>query len=121
MRATACIVACSPTTGSVFVLRRGLGSYHSQASLDFGRRKPFNATHGTATAMQLSFDLFLCFGSIAWCSSRLVGHAFVGATAGVRCAMVCIRGRGCCSRSPPVEVHDVSPRLWSSIVPKQQS
>ena len=36
-----------------YFLRRGLGSYHSDLLLS-GRRKPWNATHGTATAMQLS-------------------------------------------------------------------
>ena len=55
MRATACIVACSPPTASSFFLRRRLGSYYSQLLLSGRRRrKPLNATDETATAMQLS-------------------------------------------------------------------
>ena len=59
----------------VFVWRR-LGSYHPQLLLS-GRRKPLNATHGTATAMQLSksWAFPLCFGSIPWFSSRLADRA----------------------------------------------
>ena len=133
MRATACIVACSPTTASVYFLRRGLGSYHSQL-LFSGRRKTLNATHGTATAMQLStsWSFPLRFGSIAWFSSRLAGRAgwkIVLATAmfflrshrrGTLCYVLYPWAR-LLLRSPPVEIHDASPRLWSSIVPKQQS
>ena len=53
MRATACMVACAPPQASVLFWRRRLGSYHSQPLLG-GRRKSQNATHGTATVMQLS-------------------------------------------------------------------
>ena len=52
MRATACVVACAPPKASASFWRRRLG-YHFQPLLG-GRRKPKNATHGTATAMQLS-------------------------------------------------------------------
>ena len=59
-----------------FYLRRRLGSYHSQLLLS-GRWKPLNATHGTATVMQLlkSWAFPLCFGSIAGFSSRLADRA----------------------------------------------
>ena len=113
-RPTACIVACSPPTASVFFWRRRLGSYHSQLFLS-GRLKPLNPTHGTATATQLSKSwAFPVFGSIAWFSSRMADLAggkivlaiatifFLGASAGVRCAMVCIRGSGCCPGRHPL-------------------
>ena len=133
MRATACIVACSPTTGSVFFCRRGLGSYHSQLLLS-GRRKPLNATHGTATAMQLSkFWAFLCVlgrslsSRRAW-SVELVAKLCLGPPwfffRSHRRGTLCYGlypWAGLFLRSPLVEVHGVSPRLWSSIVPKQQS
>ena len=133
MRATDCIVACSLPAASVLLWRRRLGSYHSQLLLS-GRRKFLNATHGTATAMQLSrsWDLPLCFGSIAWFSSRLADRA--GGKNVLATAMIFIlrshrRGTLCYGlypwarllpRSPPVEVHDLWPRLGSSTVPKQR-
>ena len=73
-RSTVCIVACAPPTASVLFWRRRLGSYRSHLLL---RRNSLNATHGTGTAMQLSkFWAFpLCFGLIAWFSSRLADRA----------------------------------------------
>ena len=54
-----------------FVWRRRVGSYHSQPLLD--GRKPKNATHGTATAMQLSsnelssaFSVVVAVGQSSW-------------------------------------------------------
>lgn len=68
-----------------------------------------NATHGPATAMQLSKSRAFppCLGLVAWVSLRLadlaggkIGLATamtrLGAIAGVRCATSCSRGRGRC-------------------------
>ena len=77
MRATACMVACAPPQASVLFCRRRLGIYHSQPLLG-GRKKPKNATHGTATAMQLSSKscAILCvFGRLAWLSWHLADRA----------------------------------------------
>ena len=45
---TACIVACSPPTASVFFWRHRLGSYHSQLLLV--GRKPLNAAQSDGDA-----------------------------------------------------------------------
>ena len=66
---------------------------------------------GDADIEVLRFPLY--FGSIAWFLSRLADRAggkivlatalifFRGATAGARCAMICIRGRVCCPGRHP--------------------
>ena len=67
MGATACIAACAPPQASFFLWRRRLGSCHAQPHFG-GRRKSKNATHGTATAMQLSsksVPIFCVFGRCA--------------------------------------------------------
>ena len=131
MRATACVVACSPPTASIFFWRRRLGSYHSQLLLS-GRKKPLNATHGWATAMQLSE----WFYSVFWVD-RLFLVALGRSSWWKICACDCHdyflkthRRSTLCNgrypwprllpRSPPVAVHDLSPRLGSSIVPKER-
>ena len=63
MRATACMIAWAPPQAPVSFWRRRLGSYHSQPLLG-GRKKPKNATRGTATATQLSsksLTVLFCF------------------------------------------------------------
>ena len=75
MGATACIVAFYPSTVSDFFWRRRLGSYHSHLFLS-GRRRPFNATLDTATAISCwSLELYLYYGLIAWFSSRSADRA----------------------------------------------
>ena len=57
------MIAWEPPQAPVSFWRRRLGSYHSQPLLG-GRKKPKNATHGTATATQLSsksLTVLFCF------------------------------------------------------------
>ena len=73
MRATACMVACALPQVSHLFWRHRLGSYHSQPLLG-GRRKTKNATHGTATEIQLSSKsgaVLRVFGRFAWLSWHL--------------------------------------------------
>ena len=115
-----------------FFWRRRLSSYHSQLLLS-GRRKPLNATHGTTTTLQ-QFK-FLSFSSVlgrSRASRRALPIELVGKN--------CLRPPGFLLRShrrstlcydlylwarllprlPPVEGHDLWPRLGSSVVPKHR-
>ena len=113
MRATACVVACSPPTVSICFGRWRLGSSLS-ASLEWAEealKRHARVSDGDAAIRVLRFSPY--FGLIAWFSSRLADRAggkfvlatamifFWGPTAGVRCAMACIRGRGCCPGRHP--------------------
>ena len=105
-RAKVCVVACALVPASFSFWWRRIGSYHSQDVVG-GHREPSSATCGTAAVMQLSrsraYALFLCSVFVMvgrssrpknWACGR---HDFlVGATADLRRAMVCGRGRGCC-------------------------
>ena len=63
---------------------------------------------------------FVRLGKASW--SKFWDHGChdicLGATAGVRCSVVCRRGRGCCSGRLSFKVGVLSPRLWSSMRPK---
>ena len=110
MRTTACMVACAPLQASVLFWRRRLGSYHSRPLLG-GRRKPKkrharNSDGDAAIIHVLSYPLsfwslrlvVVALGRSSWWQNWACDRHvfFLGATAGVRCAMICSREHGCC-------------------------
>ena len=106
MRATACIIACSPPTASVFFLVAQARKLSLSSSLE--RAEAAFKRHARNNDSDSAIEDFSC-SAVFWVDrlvlvalGRSTGGKIVLATAGVRCAMVCIRGHGCCPGRHPL-------------------
>ena len=76
MRATACIVACSPTTASVFLFAARARKLSLSASLEWAEKtiERHPRDNDDAAAIQI-LEFFLCLGSISCFPSRFADRA----------------------------------------------